>query len=343
MPSPPAVPGKPVGRSLRRRIGRFLVRLFALAALVAAAGATGYVAHDSLPSGAANQVAVSPSTEVIAEPLPPPPSSTATAVQQPQIGGDAGILPPLDASGASSANVRGTRARALVLLDVADGRVLLARHEHRSLPIASLTKVMTAVLGVRGGHLSQELRIRKQWLGIGGSSIYLVPRQRITVRMLLYGLLMVSGNDAANVLATYRAGSVPSFVEAMNAEARRLGLDDTRFSSPSGLLDRGNRSTAWDVADLARYLLEQPLLAEITRTKTLSAPHHVTWVNHNRLLFRYAGANGMKTGYTDVSGPCLVASATRKGRTLIAVVLHAKGDEFTVAERMLDWGFAHPG
>jgi serine-type D-Ala-D-Ala carboxypeptidase (penicillin-binding protein 5/6) len=344
VPSPPAVPGKPAGRSLRRRIGRFLVRLFALAALVAAAGATGYVAHDSLPSGTANQAAVSPSTEVIAEPLPPPPpTSAATSVPPPQIGGDAGILPPLDGSGAASVKVRGTAARALVLLDAADGRVLLARHEHRPLPIASLTKVMTAVLAVRGGHLSQELRIRRQWLGIGGSSIYLVPRQRITVRMLLYGLLMVSGNDAANVLATYRAGSVPSFVEAMNAEARRLGLDDTRFSSPSGLLDRGNRSTAWDVADLARYLLEQPLLAEITRTKTLPAPHHVTWVNHNRLLFRYAGANGMKTGYTDVSGPCLVASATRRGRTLIAVVLHAKRDEFTVAERMLDWGFAHPG
>jgi D-alanyl-D-alanine carboxypeptidase len=280
---------------------------------------------------------------VTAQPLPPTTTAT-TPEPEAQVGGDAGLLPPLDGSAMATTKIPGTKARATALVDAGTGQVLWGHRLRRRLPIASLTKLMTAQLAVRGGHLTQELRIRKGWLGIGGSSIYLVPGQRITVRMLLYGLLMVSGNDAANVLATFRAGSVPTFVDAMNAEARRLGLDDSRFSSPSGLVDRANHSTAWDVADLARYVLQQPLLATIMRTRTLPAPHHVTWVNHNRLLFRdYAGANGMKTGYTGVSGPCLVASATRKGRTLIAVVLDAKGDEFTVAEKMLDWGFGHSG
>ncbi len=184
------------------------------------------------------------------------------------------------------------------------------------------------------------VRIRREMIGIGGSSIYLKAGQRITVDMLLHGLLMVSGNDAANALAVYRTGSVPAFVRRMNAEARELGLDDTRFSNPSGLTDRGNHSSAWDVADLGRYVLRRPALARIVRTRTERAPHHVTWVNHDHLLWRFRGANGLKTGYTDRAGPCLAASATRAGRTLIAVVLNARGDEFTQAEAMLAWGFA---
>jgi D-alanyl-D-alanine carboxypeptidase len=326
-----------------RRVTRAVVRLFAVLALLCALGAVGYVFYAALPGEQRRTAAASPTAGVLAQPLPPPPASSAApeaaVVAEPE--GDAGLLPPLDASTASHRLIKGTAARATLLVEANSGRVLWSHHEHQQLPIASLTKLMTGLLAVRGGGLDKVVVVRKAWLGVGGSSIYLVPRQHITVRMLLYGLLMVSGNDAANVLATHRAGSVPAFVDAMNAEARRLGLDATHFSSPSGLIDRGNRSSAWDVGDLARYLLVQPVLAKIMRTRTLKAPHHITWVNHNRLLFRYRGASGMKTGYTDLAGSCLVASATRNGRTLIAVVLHGRGDEFGVAARMLDWGFTH--
>jgi|1185.fasta_scaffold03181_2 D-alanyl-D-alanine carboxypeptidase len=329
-------------RSRWRRITRAVARLLAMLALVCAVGTAGYVVYGALPGETRRATAASHTAEVLAQPLPPPPASTAReAPAVAEVEGDDGVLPPLDASAASHAPIKGAAARATLLLDADSGRVIWARHEHEQLPIASLTKLMTAVLAVRGGGLDDVIAVRKRWLGVGGSSVYLVPRQHITVRTLLYGLLMVSGNDAANVLAIHRAGSVRAFVGAMNAEARRLGLGDSHFASPSGLIDRDNHSTAWDVGDLARYLLGQPLLARIMRTRTLRAPHHVTWVNHNRLLFRYRGATGMKTGYTDMAGSCLVASATRGRRTLIAVVLHARGDEFRVAARMLDWGFGH--
>ena len=157
------------------------------------------------------------------------------------------------------------------------------------------------------------ITIRKAWLGIGQSSIYLKPNQHITVGQLLQGLLMVSGNDAANTLAHMRSGTVPAFVRRMNARARVLGLRDSAFSNPSGLYDTANHSSAWDLADLGRYVLRDPVLSHIVSRRTAPAPRHQTWVNHNKLLWRYAGARGLKTGYTDLAGSCLAAAATRKG------------------------------
>jgi D-alanyl-D-alanine carboxypeptidase len=326
----------------RPRWRRWAARMVALVVLAGAMTATAVVARDTWDRTGGPRVEASPGRHDIGSPPPPPVSDGGATLQQPQGDeGDDGVLPPLDARHASRGHLRFVRAKGAILIDPDSGSVLWALHDHRRLHIASVTKLMTALLAVRGGGLSQVVTVRRQWLGIGGSSIYLVPHQRITVRTLLYGLLMVSGNDAANVLAIHRARTVRRFVAWMNAEAGRLGLEETHYSNPSGLRDAGNVSSAHDLADLSRYVLAQPLLAKIVRTKTRRAPHHVTWVNHNHLLFDYPDAIGLKTGYTVRSGSCLAAAARRHGHTLVAILLDARGDEFPMAERLLDWGFAH--
>jgi len=323
----------------RRGWARQLVRLVSLLALVAALGGTGFVAWQLQPFKTAQaDIGRTPET-VLARTVtqePPPETTLPASTEEPA---EEEAPQPLIADGASHEKLRGVKVRAGIVVDARTGRVLWGHRERREMPIASLTKVMTALEAVRAGSFSHVVTVPKGWLGIGGSSLYMKPGQKITVRKLLTGLLMVSGNDAANVLARVRAGSVESFVTRMNQRAQALGLAGTRFSNPSGLNDKGNHSTAADLAVMVRELLKDPVLSAIVRTKTEKAPHNVTWVNHNKLLFRYDGALGVKTGYTDLSGPCLAAAARRDGRTLIVILLNARGDEFGMAERMLDWGF----
>jgi serine-type D-Ala-D-Ala carboxypeptidase (penicillin-binding protein 5/6) len=322
----------------RRGWVRQIVRLFSLVALLAALGGTGFVAWQLQPWSRTAQADVGRGPATVIEPettAAPPPETTTPPETEPA------PPPVLSTAGMSRKQIKGVRMGAGIVVDAGSGRALWGFREREKMAIASLTKVMTALEAVRGGQFARVVTVPKRWLGIGGSSLYMRPGQKITVRKLLTGLLMVSGNDAANVLASLRAGSVKSFVTSMNQRAGQMGLESTRFSSPSGLTDRGNHSTAADMAVLVRELLRNPLLARIVRTKTEKAPHNVTWVNHNKLLFRYDGAIGVKTGYTDLSGPCLAAAARRGGRTLIAIVLKARGDEFDMASRMLDWGFRH--
>jgi D-alanyl-D-alanine carboxypeptidase len=312
------------------------VRLVSLLALLAALAGAAFVAWELEPfKGRTAQADIGrgPATPVNASTVQQPATTTPA---QPEATPSA-----LDTATAGHERIRGVRIAAGIVVDAGTGRVLWALHERKPLAIASLTKVMTALEAVRGGAYGRVVTVPKRWLGIGGSSLYMKPGQRITVRKLMTGLLMVSGNDAANVLANLRAGSVKSFVTRMNQRAVELGMLSTMFSSPSGLTDRGNHSTAADVAVMVRELLRDPMLARIVRTKVEKAPHNVTWVNHNKLLFRYRGAIGVKTGYTDRSGPCLAAAARRNGQTLIAIVLKARGDEFTMAQHLLDWGFRH--
>jgi len=167
--------------------------------------------------------------------------------------------------------------------------------------------------------------------------------ERVKAWKLFFALLLYSGNDDANQLAISSAGSVPAFLREMNAEAGKLGLRDTNYTSPSGIVDRGNYSTPWDLAALTRYAFGNPRFDRIVRTKVI----HVRWaaptnskiyVNNNYLLRMYTGANGVKTGYTSKSGWCLVASATRHGRRLIAVVLDSP-NIYADASRLLNLGF----
>jgi D-alanyl-D-alanine carboxypeptidase len=160
---------------------------------------------------------------------------------------------------------------------------------------------------------------------------------------LFFSLLLYSGNDDAAQLAISSAGSIHAFLRQMNAEARRLGLRNTHFTTPSGVIDKGNFSTPWDIAALTRYAMRNPRFDRIVRTKEI----HVRWaaptnskiyVNNNYLLRMYTGANGVKTGYTSKSGWCLVASATRHGRRLIAVVLDSP-NMYADARNLLNLGF----
>jgi serine-type D-Ala-D-Ala carboxypeptidase (penicillin-binding protein 5/6) len=238
-------------------------------------------------------------------------------------------------------------ARAAIVIDAATGRVVYALHSHRRLPIASTTKVMTALLVVQRQRLSTIVRI--------GPAVPRVPLikeglrfgEQVPVRKLLYGLLLYSGNDDALALAIATGGSRSVFVQLMNAKAKSLGLRDTHFRSPSGVIDEDNYSSASDLAALTRVALRNAIFRRIVRTreKTVSWPPPTfakTYVNKNKLLGRYAGAIGVKTGWTTKAGHCLVAAARRHGVTLVAVLLHDP-NPYPDARRLLDLGFRHAG
>jgi D-alanyl-D-alanine carboxypeptidase len=237
------------------------------------------------------------------------------------------------------------RAPAAILVDADTGRVLWAERPHQRRKIASLTKIMTATLALREVPWGSKVTVAR--------SVTRVPLVREGLRTgehpqawkLFYSLLLFSGNDDANQLAISSAGSVHAFLRQMNDEARWLGLRDTHYTSPSGVRDRGNYSTPWDLAALTRYAFRNPRFDRLVRTKEI----HVRWaaptnskiyVNNNYLLHEYTGANGVKTGYTHESGWCLVASATRRGRRLIAVVLDSP-NMYADARRLLNLGFSH--
>ncbi|HEU5060433.1 MAG TPA: serine hydrolase, partial [Kofleriaceae bacterium] len=208
--------------------------------------------------------------------------------------------------------------RSGLLFDVDTGRVLWRHRPTRVLPIASLTKMMTAL--VVAGRLGPRTRvpITREALRYQGSGVGMLPRgRRIRTETMLYGLMLPSGNDAAIALAQRAAGSVAGFVDAMNARARRMGLVCSRFSSPHGFKDRGNHSCASDLAALTRALLRVPRLARIVRRREAVLPFPVKGgklylYNNNPLLRQgYRGLTGLKTGYTDAAGRCFVATARR--------------------------------
>jgi D-alanyl-D-alanine carboxypeptidase len=285
----------------------------------------------------------------------PDPVATSTALLDsgtaPLEGGGAAPSPlavRLD-SGADRVRVRFEDApRAGVLFDVETGEVLWRRAPTRLLPIASLTKMMTALVVADAVGPGERVRITREALAYRGSGVGLLPLGRsIPVGTLLHGLLLPSGNDAAIALAQHAGGSVPAFVAQMNRRATAMGLECTRFSTPSGYRDRGNRSCAADLAALARAVLREPRLAAIVRRRSAVLPfpikgRKVYLYNNNPLLrMGYRGTTGMKTGYTDAAGRCLVATARRGSRSLGVVLLHSP-DTGTQARRLLDRGFASP-
>jgi serine-type D-Ala-D-Ala carboxypeptidase (penicillin-binding protein 5/6) len=234
--------------------------------------------------------------------------------------------------------------RAGVLFDLDSGRVLWAKDATRRVPIASLTKMMTALLVVRSRHADEQVPITRNAVNAQGSKIGLLPlHKRVPLETLLYGLLLPSGNDAAVALAEAVAGSVHDFVAKMNAEAVRLGLACTHYVSPDGLGD-GNTSCAADLADLARVDLDQPRIARVTRSASAVLPFPIKGgklylYNNNPLLrYGYPGATGLKTGETEAAGLCLVGTAERDGVRLGVVLLHSP-ELGRQAEYLLDRGF----
>ncbi len=250
--------------------------------------------------------------------------------------GPAVSLPYLDGVGSLS-------AKAAVLIDADSGQVLYAKNETARLPMASTTKIMTALCAVELADASTVIEVDPAAVGIEGSSVYLYERERLTLAQLLYALLLESANDAATAIAIGLCGSVEAFAEQMNAKARALGLINTHFENPHGLDGETHYTTAHELALIAREALRHPLLQTIFATRKITIPLNGTegvrlLQNHNKMLRYYEGAIGVKTGFTKKSGRCLVSAAERDGLTLIAVTLCAP-DDWNDHERMLDAGF----
>ncbi|MGZ4185066.1 MAG: D-alanyl-D-alanine carboxypeptidase family protein [Solirubrobacteraceae bacterium] len=236
--------------------------------------------------------------------------------------------------------------RSGLLFDVRTGAVLWERAPGRELPIASLTKMMTALVAVAHSKPGDRVLITREATRFTGSGVGLLPRgKHVSERALLYGLLLPSGNDAAVALAQHVSRTQAGFVAKMNDQARAMGLRCTHFATVSGVVDKGNYSCASDLALLARAVLANHLLAKIvgSRSAILRFPIKggklYLYNNNPLLLTRYPGTNGVKTGYTNASGPCLVATA-RRGRAWLGVVLLDSINTTGQAERLLNAGFA---
>lgn len=248
------------------------------------------------------------------------------------------------AAPASHASWAGTGPAAAVLMDVRTGRVLYARDMHRPLPPASTTKILTALLALE--RLSPDARVTispRAAAARSGSAIGLEAGEQWKVADLLAALLLRSANDAGIAVAEAASGSVERFVAAMNTRARQLGARRSRFANPHGLHAAGHYSTAYDLAVITRAALRLPAFADLVRAQswTLTRPGRPPQIieNSNKLLRRYQGADGVKTGWTVPAGYTLVASATRNGWQLLAVVLRST-DMYGDAGGLLDHGFS---
>jgi D-alanyl-D-alanine carboxypeptidase/predicted small secreted protein len=235
--------------------------------------------------------------------------------------------------------------RSGLLFDLDTGEILWRRLPDRVLPIASLTKMMTALIVVRRERPTDQVRVTKEALAYKGSAVGVLPRGKlIKLETMLNGLLLPSGNDAAIALAQRVSGTVARFVTRMNEQARAFGMSCTRYSSPDGFEDAGNHSCATDLAGLARAVLDQPRLARIVKRRRAVLPFpikggRIYLFNNNPLLRTgYPGTIGVKTGFTDAAGRCLVAAAERGGRRLGVVLLHSP-DPGRQARVLLDRGF----
>ena len=233
--------------------------------------------------------------------------------------------------------VRGLSAQKAILMDGITGQVRYEKDVDSQSLIASTTKIMTALIVCEQCNVLDRMRIPKEAVGIEGSSMYLQEGEILTVQELLYGLMLRSGNDAAVALAIYCGGTVEGFAELMNDKARILGMENSHFVNPNGLDAPGHYSTARDLAILAAYAMKNPLFRQTVSTKTVTVgDRHLT--NHNKLLWRLKGADGVKTGYTKAAGRILVSSATRQGRNLVAVTINAP-DDWNDHTELLENGF----
>ena len=237
-----------------------------------------------------------------------------------------------------------TSAKAACVMELTTGRVLFEVNSRDRLPMASTTKVMTALLAIEHGDLTAQVTCSQNAFGVSGTSIYLAQGETLTLEEMLLGLMLASGNDAAVAISEHIGGTTAQFVAMMNARAREIGAVNTHFANPHGLPDDNHYTTAYDLALIAREAMGNPVFRGLVSTERASIP----WAgrdydrqlrNKNRLLSSYPGATGIKTGYTSRAGRCLVFGASRDGMELVGVVLGC-ADWFDEAERLLDGCFA---
>lgn len=229
-------------------------------------------------------------------------------------------------------------AQKAILMDGETGRVLFEKDADSRSLIASTTKIMTALIVCEQCNVLDRMKIPKEAVGIEGSSMYLQEGEVLTIQELLYGLMLHSGNDAAVALAIYCGGTVEGFVQLMNDKAHRLGLKGTHFENPNGLDSPAHYSTARDLALLTVYAMGNPIFAQTVATKNVRVGQR-SLQNHNKLLWRVKGADGVKTGYTKAAGRILVSSASREGRRLICVTIN-DGNDWADHAQLLENGFS---
>lgn len=236
-----------------------------------------------------------------------------------------------------------TSAKACIVIDAASGRTLLEHNADESLPMASTTKIMTALLALERGQLDDRVVTGRNAFGVPGTSIYLDLGESLSLKEMLYGLMLASGNDAAVAIAEHIGGTVEEFARMMTARAAKLGCTGTVFLTPHGLPCEGHCTTARDLARIAREAMQHPTFREIVSTRRARIPwqgrdYDRVLNNKNRLLSTYEGATGIKTGYTKAAGRCLVFGANRSGMEIIGVVLNCN-DWFDEAARLMDAAF----
>lgn len=229
-------------------------------------------------------------------------------------------------------------ASAYAVLSADTGVLLDGMQENRRLPMASTTKIMTGLLAAEETDIDRIIMVSDTCAGIEGSSMYLQAGEQLPLRDVLYGLMLCSGNDAAECIAE-ECGGRDAFVSRMNARAQELGLQDTHFDNPSGLDGATHYTTAYELAKLAAEALKNETFAEVVATKSYTSGTR-TMINHNKMLRLYPDAIGVKTGYTMTAGRCLVSAAKRNGRTVVAVTLNDRNDWNDHAQ-MLDAAFAN--
>lgn len=244
---------------------------------------------------------------------------------------------------ASALGIYDISAECAALVCVETGELLFEKNAHRVHSMASTTKIMTSLLAVEEYTPQREITVTSQMLKVEGTSMGLLAGDTVTLEGLVYGMLLPSGNDAANVVAYTLAGSTEDFAVMMNNRARQIGMKNTNFVTPSGLDDKNHYSTAYDMALLGCEAVKNKEFASICSQKSATVsygnpPYKRTLTNHNRLLKSYDGAFGIKTGFTKKSGRCLVSGAERNGVRLVAVTLNAP-DDWQDHKKMLDFGF----
>ena len=235
-------------------------------------------------------------------------------------------------------------AESALLMELDSGDVLYQKNADAQLPMASTTKIMTALVAIEKMPLDTLIEVSPLAVGVEGSSVYLYAGECLTLEELLYAMLLESANDAAAAIAIAVGGSIEGFSDLMNQKAAKLGLTDTHFTNPHGLDNEGHYTTARELALIGAQVLRCPELATIVSTRQKTISHGGTQgirllINHNKLLRSYDGCIGMKTGFTKKSGRCLVSAAERDGVTLVAVTLSAPND-WNDHKAMLDYGFS---
>lgn len=228
-------------------------------------------------------------------------------------------------------------AQSEIAMELTTGEVLTECNADARLPMASTTKILTAIIIIEDCDLNEVITVPTEAVGVEGSSIYLKKQEQINIKDLLYGLMLRSGNDSASALALHHSGSIEHFAQVMNERAKVMGAENSNFKNPSGLPDSEHYTTARDLCKIACYAMKNPVFKEVVSTINYKGEFR-SFVSKNKMLHKYEGANGVKTGYTLKAGRCLVSSAERNGMDVVCVVLNCP-DMYERSCKIFDYCF----